>query len=105
MTAATVRVGIVGAGAIAGAHSAAYRLAAGTYPDVPRHVELVVVADAAAGRAADLTTAWGWWRSTTDWHEVTRADDVDVVDICVPNVFHAEVACDALAYCKHVICE
>ena len=25
--------------------------------------------------------------------------------MCVPNVFHAEVACDALAHGKHVICE
>ena len=44
-------------------------------------------------------------RSHDDWREITRADDIDVVDICVPNVFHAEVACDALAHGKHVICE
>jgi predicted dehydrogenase len=28
-----------------------------------------------------------------------------VVDICVPNALHPEVACDALAHGKHVICE
>jgi predicted dehydrogenase len=100
-----VRIGIVGSGYIAGAHSAAYRTVAGTYPDVPRHVDLVACADVDAGRADELARAWGWSRSTTDWREITRADDIDVVDICVPNAFHAEVACDALAHGKHVICE
>lgn len=100
-----VRIGVVGSGAIAGAHSAAYRLAAGTYDDVPRNVELVVAVDVDASRADALARSWGWARTGTDWRAVTRADDIDVVDICVPNLFHAEVACDALAHGKHVICE
>ena len=105
MSVDTVRIGVVGAGNIAGAHSAAYRLVAGTYADVPRHIDLVAAADVDADRGRDLARSWGWRRSTTNWREVTRADDIDVVDICVPNVFHAEVACDALAHGKHVICE
>jgi predicted dehydrogenase len=100
-----VRVGIVGSGYIAGAHSAAYRTVAGTYPDVPRHIDLVAAADVDATKADDLARSWGWGRSTSDWREITRADDIDLVDICVPNAFHAEVACDALAHGKHVICE
>jgi predicted dehydrogenase len=100
-----IRIGIVGSGGIAHAHSAAYRLVAGTYPDVPRHVELIAAADVDPSRAAELETAWGYGRSHGDWRQITRADDIDVVDICVPNVFHAEVACDALAHGKHVICE
>lgn len=99
-----IRVGIVGSGYIAAAHSAAYRLAAGTYPELPP-VELVVAADVDAERSADLARRWGWQRSTTDWRAVTSAADVDLVDVCVPNVFHAEVARDALAHGKHVICE
>ena len=99
------RIGIVGSGAIAHAHSAAYRLVAGTYPDVPRDIELVAAADVDAARSAELALAWGYARSHDDWRQITRADDIDVVDVCVPNVFHAEVACDAFAHGKHVICE
>jgi predicted dehydrogenase len=101
----SIRVGIVGSGGIAHAHSAAYRLVAGTYPDVPRDIRLTAAADVDGARAADLASAWSYERSHDDWHEITRADDIDVVDVCVPNVFHAEVACDALAHGKHVICE
>jgi len=100
-----VRIGVVGAGKIAGTHSAAYRTVAGTYPDAPRHVVLQSIADVDGARAAAVAASWGFARSTTDWRDVTRADDVDVVDICVPNMLHAEVACDALANGKHVICE
>src|SRR4030095_13843054 len=85
----SVRIGIVGSGYIAGAHSAAYRTVAGTYPDVPRDVTLAAAADVDAGRAADLARAWGWQRSVGDWRDITRADDIDVVDVCVPNVLHA----------------
>jgi predicted dehydrogenase len=101
----SVRVGIVGTGQIAGAHSAAYRTVAGTYPEAPRGVVLTAAADVDRGRADALGRAWGWERSEVDWRAITRADDVDLVDICVPNVFHAEIAIDALAHDKHVICE
>jgi predicted dehydrogenase len=101
----TVRIGIVGSGGIALTHSAGYRTVAGTYADVPRNIELVAAADVDPARAEALATAWGWQRSGTDWHAITRADDIDVVDICVPNAMHAEVAIDALAHGKHVICE
>ena len=105
MGADTVRIGIVGSGFIAGVHSAAYRCVAGTYSEAPRDVQLRAAADVDGARADALAGAWGWQRSHTDWREITRADDIDVVAICVPNLLHAEVACDALANGKHVICE
>jgi predicted dehydrogenase len=100
-----VRIGLVGAGYIAGVHSAAYRAVTGTYADGPGRVTLAAVADNLAGRAERLALGWGWERSERDWRAVTRAEDIDVVDVSVPNVLHAEVAIDALEHGKHVICE
>ena len=100
-----VRIGIVGSGQIAGAHSAAYRTVAGTYPEAPRAVPLTAVADVDRERAGALAQAWGWSRAEVDWRAITQADDVDLVDICVPNALHAEIAIDALAHGKHVVCE
>ena len=54
-----MRIGIVGSGYIAGAHSAAYRTVAGTYPDVPRDVQLVAAADVDRRRAAELAAGVG----------------------------------------------
>ncbi len=104
MSPSEIRVGVVGAGYIAKVHSAAYRAVSGTYEELPP-IALVAVADADPTRADALRAAWDWQRAGQDWRAVTRADDVDVVDVSVPNALHAEIAIDALRHGKHVICE
>jgi predicted dehydrogenase len=100
-----IRIGLIGAGYIAAVHSAAYRVVAGTFPaDVPP-VELVRVVDSDAHRAAGLAAAWGWTEVADEIEAVTRAADIDVVDICAPNDVHAVVAIEALHHGKHVVCE
>src|ERR1700693_5750414 len=104
MSAEVLRVEIVGAGYIAGVHSAAYRCVPGTFPEGPRQLELAAVADADTERRAALQSRWDWQRLEHEWQAITRSDDIDVVDVCVPNSLHAEIAIDALAHGKHVIC-
>lgn len=40
-----------------------------------------------------------------DWREMLRDPNVDLIDICLPSPFHAEVALAALAAGKHVLVE
>jgi predicted dehydrogenase len=95
----------VGAGYIAGVHSAAYRCVSGTFPEGPQEIELVAVADSDLERGSALHRRWGWQRLEREWSQITRAEDIDVVDVSVPNSLHAEIAIDALRHGKHVICE
>jgi predicted dehydrogenase len=44
-------------------------------------------------------------RGMTDWRRLLEAQDVDVVDICLPTPQHLEVVTAALASGKHVLCE
>jgi predicted dehydrogenase len=99
-----VRVGLVGAGYIAGVHSAAYRAIPGTFAQAPA-IELAAVADVDRDRAQALARGWGWAAATDDWRELTRRDDIDLIDVSVPNALHVEIAIDALAHGKHVVCE
>ena len=91
-----LRIGIVGAGYIAGVHSAAYRAVGGTFPGRTRPVELAGIADRVPERAESLARAWGWSAVRGDWRELTRSDEIDIIDVCVPNALHAEIAIDAL---------
>jgi predicted dehydrogenase len=105
-----VRVGIIGLGMMGGMHYRAWGEIEGA--------QVVAVADADAKRAAgDLSDSWSNMpgaatqldmttiRGTTDPRELIALDDVDVVDICVPTPYHAELAIAALDAGKHCICE
>ncbi len=100
-----VRIGLIGAGFMGKIHSIAYRNAAMLFGSEISPIDTVVVTDfdpSLAGRAA---RDWGWTRAVPTWQEVTSSDDVDAVDICTPNDTHVDIALDALAHGKHVLCE
>lgn len=42
---------------------------------------------------------------STDYKEIVRRDDVHAVIIATPNVVHAQIALEAIAHGKHVLCE
>ena len=48
---------------------------------------------------------FGWSTAATDWREVVKRADIDVIDICTPGDSHAEIAIAALEAGKHVFCE
>lgn len=96
----SVRIALVGCGTVAmGQHIPGFRgLARG-------EADLTVFCSRseAAGRAA--ADAWGGGDVLADWREAVQRDDVDAVDICLPNGLHAEVALTAIRAGKHVLVE
>ena len=48
---------------------------------------------------------FGWEECATDWREVVKRPDIDVVDIASPPNTHAEIAIAAAAAGKHIFCE
>jgi predicted dehydrogenase len=62
-----------------------------------------------AGRTGDKVNAaaaqLGWTDVETDWKELLRREDVQVIDICTPGDSHGEIAIAALEAGKHVLCE
>ncbi len=97
-------IGMIGYAFMGAAHSHAWRTAPRFF-DLPMTPEMVVLAGRngeAARRAADK---YGWPDVETDWREVIKRDDVDLVDICTPGDTHAEIAIAALEAGKHVLCE
>ena len=47
----------------------------------------------------------GWEETETDYKDLIRRDDIDIIDIATPSNFHAEVAIAAAEAKKHVFCE
>lgn len=66
--------------------------------------KLVAVADIDFRRAKELAEAFGA-EATTNWRELVRRDDIDVVVVAVPNKFAPHIAIGALKAKKHILCE
>lgn len=100
-----IRFGIVGSGYMAKLHSLALRnIGAYLYPKLPS-IEMVRMADIIPAAAKEGADRWGWKSHTSEWKEITRADDIDVVIVITPNDSHADIAIDAFEHGKHVFCE
>ena len=93
-----VKVGIVGsrfqADCIAGAVRA-----------VPDEAEVVAVASPTRGHAASFAQRHAIARSYTDYRDLLRDPDVELVSITAPNRLHAQITIDAAGAGKHVVCE
>ena len=48
---------------------------------------------------------WGWENIETDWRNVIERDDIEIVDISVPQDLHHEIAIAAAKAGKHIFCE
>ncbi|HYM30850.1 MAG TPA: Gfo/Idh/MocA family oxidoreductase [Candidatus Cybelea sp.] len=91
----TLRVGLIGAGSMAGAHAAAWRGIDG--------VEIAGIASRTMRRAQGLAQAFGTRVSEIDAMLADPA--IAAVDICAPTAAHRDLVIAALAGGKHVFCE
>src|SRR4051812_25394149 len=93
----TVRIGLIGAGGIAGAHVAGYLRN-------PETVTFAAVADpvreSAERRAADSGAA-----IYADYRTMLAEADIDAVDICLAHHLHKDAIVAAARAGKHILCE
>lgn len=99
-----LRIAIIGYNFMGKAHSNAW-LQAAKFFALDRQIVLQVACgrDATAVRA--FANRWGWKHIETDWHKVVERDDVDVIDVSLPQCLHREVVVAAARAGKHVFCE
>jgi predicted dehydrogenase len=101
---AELRIGMVGYAFMGAAHSQAWRTVNRVF-DLPVRARMTVVCGRDEANVEAAAARLGWAEHTTDWHALVGRDDIDVVDICTPGDSHAEIAIEALAAGKHVLCE
>jgi UDP-N-acetylglucosamine 3-dehydrogenase len=94
---ATLKVGVIGCGAIA------QRRHIIEYAANP-NVEIVAVCDLVEERAQAMATKYGA-EKYTDYKELLKDKEIDAISVCLPNYLHAPVSIDALNGGKHVLCE
>ena len=93
-----VRIGLIGAGDIAGAHVGGYRRNPGT-------VEFAAIADPVRANAEKRRGDDEGVRIYDDYREMIAAGGLDAVDICLPHHLHADAVIAAADAGLHVLCE
>jgi len=101
-----LNVGMLGCGFMARAHSNAWL-------QVPHFFdrEHQPVLKVCYGRAEDkkkldeFAARWGYEAVETDWRRVVESDEVDLIDVCVPNHMHHDCVIAAAEAGKIIVCE
>jgi predicted dehydrogenase len=92
-----IRVGIIGVGLIGKTHL-------DNYAEIPG-VEVVAAADVNEVELKNVAEKYKIPHIYTDFREMLKRDDLDAVDVCLHNNFHAPVTIESLHAGKHVYCE
>lgn len=100
-----LRIGIIGTGFMARAHSNAYNRISDFFPELEYQPKLQAVCSRSAARVEKFAKQWGFDRWETDWKKLVQSDDIDAIDICTPNHLHADIAIAAAEHGKMILCE
>lgn len=101
-----VRVAIIGASGWMGkVHSVGYLNAPLLFGPEKGGAEIAMLVDENTDRLASIAEAMGNPRIVSDWKDAVNDPDIDLIDICLPDYLHFEVAMAALEAGKHVYCE
>ena len=93
-----LKVGIIGTGIIGKNHISGYQ-------SMSNDVDIVAIADINEAEAQHVAQENGISHVFSDYHDLLKIDEIDSVDVCLPNFLHAPVTIDALEAGKHVYCE
>ena len=99
-----LNIGMIGYGFMGRAHSNAY-CKVNNFFDLEYRPVLKAVCARNAEKAQAFADNWRYESIETDWRKLIARDDIDAVDICVPNNLHKEISIAAAEAGKIILCE
>jgi predicted dehydrogenase len=99
-----LNVALIGSKFMGRTHSNAY-LKVNKFFALPRQVVMHTIAARNAQELEAFAQRWGWCQATTQWRDLCSHDEIDLIDIGVPNNMHRDMALAAIEAGKHVACE
>lgn len=92
-----LKVAVIGVGGIAKTHMPGWAAS--------EHAEVIAGSDMMGPILQDWGKQHGVSKLSTNAADIINDPDVDIIDVCTPNMSHAELVIAALNAGKHVICE
>lgn len=100
-----INVGIIGFGFMGKTHTYGYKTIPLFYDALPFKINLAGVCNRTLSKAVKAKDELGFGFATDDPDEIIFNDDIDVVNICTPNIYHEEAVIKALKAGKHIYCD
>lgn len=99
-----LNIGMIGYGFMGKAHTNAY-VTANKFFDLEYQPVLKAICARDRDKAQQFADNWGYQSVETDWKQLIARNDIDAIDICVPNNLHREIAIAAAEAGKMILCE
>lgn len=100
-----INVGILGFGSMGKTHSFAISNFKYYMGDLPFEANLYGVCTTSLEKSRAVSEKYGFSLATNNEDDLIYSPDIDVIDICTPNIFHYETLKKAIAAGKHIYCE
>lgn len=101
----TIHIGILGFGSMGKTHAYAVENLRFFYQDLPFSAKIAGVCTTSMEKSQKVCQEYGFSIATTDEDILINDPDIDVIDICTPNIYHFETIKKAIAAGKHIYCE
>lgn len=100
-----VNIGMIGYGFMGRAHTNGYKRCPDFFPELGHQPVLKAACARNKDKVQAFADQWGYESIETDWRALLQRDDIDAVDICVPNNLHKEISIAAAEAGKMILCE
>ncbi len=100
-----LRIGVLGFGSMGRTHTWAVRNLPFFYGALPFEAITASVCTTAKEKADRIAAEFSIPKATDREDDLINDPEIDVIDICTPNIYHFETLKKAIAAGKHVLCE
>jgi predicted dehydrogenase len=98
-------IGIIGFGFMGKTHTYGYKTIPLYYSNLPFKIRLVGVCNRTLAKAQDAKETLGFEFATDNPDDIFNCPDIDIIDVCTPNIYHKEAVIKAIKAGKHVYCD
>lgn len=100
-----INIAVIGTGSMGRTHSYAIKNIPFYYKDIPFLPVAHTICSRSLDKADRMKEDYGYLYSESDFEKVLANNEIDVIDICTPNICHYEQIKSAFEHGKHVMCE
>ena len=100
-----INIAVIGTGFMGRTHSYSVANLPFFYENLPFNAVLHTICSRDKQKGEEIKNSWGFLNSETDIDKILNNKEIDVIDICTPNIHHFDLLIKALDAGKNIYCE